>query len=320
MFERCLICREPFPETGALRHLPRGDRVAYDAEKGRLWVVCRRCRRWNLVPLEDRWEVLEELEALLGVGKESGGRTRLLSETANVALFKAGPLEVIRIGGADYAEEASWRYGRSVNQVPGAEEDLSVQAELPRIPKFLQARGIVWRGKKSCPACQYIFTELPYSDRNILVVRSSEGTSLAPTLIRRCPRCRDAEHGGLHLEGLEAELVLLRLLAFEHHSGAPMDRIRAAARMVQDPDGAATLVRILTRHGRPLGDIPPVGILALEMVTNAAREATLVKMELAELTFRWRQEEELAALVDGELTPFSHSAWDRLVRRVRGKD
>ena len=56
------------------------------------------------------------------------------------------------------------------------------------------------------------------------------------------------------------------------------------------------------------------------MVTNAAREAMLLKMEMAELTFRWRQEEELAALVDGELTPLLQSVWERLARRVRGKD
>ena len=31
-----------------------------DEERGRLWVVCRGCERWNLVPIEERWEAIEE--------------------------------------------------------------------------------------------------------------------------------------------------------------------------------------------------------------------------------------------------------------------
>ena len=109
--------------------------------------------------------------------------------------------------------------------------------------------------------------------------------------------------------------MLFRLLAFEYHTGAPMDRIKAAARMVEDSDGPATLVRILTEHGRPLGDLPPLGVLALEMVVSEAREMALLKMDLGELDFRWRQEEELAAVMDGELTPVP--LWERLVRKAR---
>jgi hypothetical protein len=105
-------------------------------------------------------------------------------------------------------------------------------------------------------------------------------------------------------------------LAFDDHDGAPIDRVETATRLVQDPGGPSSLVRILTSHGRPLGDLPPVGVLALEMVTNQAREDTLLKMELAELRFRWRVEEELAEVVDGELTPLPF--WERFLQRVRG--
>jgi len=269
--------------------------------------------------MEERWEALEELESLLGGGKGSARRPRLLSETENVALFRVGPLEVVRIGGAGLAEEAIWRYGQQFKERSGVgTEGPLVQTRLPKMPKGLQVNGVVWRGKKGCPACHHVFTELLFSDRKILVVRPGGESFSAPSLTRRCPKCRDVDQGGLHLQGLEGELVLFRLLAFEHHTGAPIDRVRAAARMVQDPDGPATLVRVLTQHGRPLGDIPPVGVLALEMVTNAAREETLLKLELAELTFRWRQEEELAALIDGDLTPVPLALWEGLLRRLRG--
>jgi hypothetical protein len=28
-----------------------------------LWVVCRHCERWNLSPLEERWEAVEQRQA-----------------------------------------------------------------------------------------------------------------------------------------------------------------------------------------------------------------------------------------------------------------
>ncbi|HSR42462.1 MAG TPA: hypothetical protein VLL48_09825, partial [Longimicrobiales bacterium] len=61
MFTRCLVCQTPFPENEYLEHFPRGDRIAYDPEKGRLWAVCRACKRWTLAPIEERWEALDEL-------------------------------------------------------------------------------------------------------------------------------------------------------------------------------------------------------------------------------------------------------------------
>ncbi len=48
----------------AIEHFPVGRRLAFDAAKGRLWVVCHHCGRWNLSPLEERWEAIEECERL----------------------------------------------------------------------------------------------------------------------------------------------------------------------------------------------------------------------------------------------------------------
>ena len=99
MYSTCIVCRAPFPETGELEHIRRGDRVAYDLARGRLWLICRSCRRWSLVPLGDRWEALEELERVASDG------ARVLSKTANIALLRLGGLEIVRFGGADLAED-----------------------------------------------------------------------------------------------------------------------------------------------------------------------------------------------------------------------
>ena len=62
MYSTCLFCRHPLGANGVLEHFPVGRRIAFDAAKGRLWVVCRHCTRWNLTPLEERWEAIEEAE------------------------------------------------------------------------------------------------------------------------------------------------------------------------------------------------------------------------------------------------------------------
>jgi hypothetical protein len=53
------------------------------------------------------------------------------------------------------------------------------------------------------------------------------------------------------------------------------------------------------------------------MATVEAREKTLLRLDTEELQFRWRQEEEMADLVDGDLTPLP--LLQRFVDEIRGK-
>ena len=58
----------------------------------RLWVVCRSCERWNLTPLEERWEAVETCERLFRA-------TRIRTSTENVGLARhTEGLELVRIG------------------------------------------------------------------------------------------------------------------------------------------------------------------------------------------------------------------------------
>ena len=110
MYTRCLFCRSTFPENGELAHMPRGRRIAYDPEEGRLWAVCGSCSRWNLCPIESREAALHELERL---ARDHG---RLVAETANIALLQVGHLMLIRVGRAQLVEQAWWRYGRELRK------------------------------------------------------------------------------------------------------------------------------------------------------------------------------------------------------------
>ena len=105
MYSTCLFCNGDLGKNEVVEHFPIGRRLAFDASKGRLWVVCRRCERWNLTPLEERWEAIEECERLFS-------ETRLRVSTDNIGLAKLREgLELVRIGTALRPEMAAWRYG-----------------------------------------------------------------------------------------------------------------------------------------------------------------------------------------------------------------
>ena len=82
-----------------------GKRLAFDAAKGRLWVVCTKCERWNLSPLDERWEAIEEAERAYRDTKK-----RVATENVGLARLNDGT-DLIRIGAPLRPEFAAWRYG-----------------------------------------------------------------------------------------------------------------------------------------------------------------------------------------------------------------
>mgnify|MGYP001251449044 CR=1 FL=1 len=110
MYSACLFCSGQLGRNELIPTLPVGQRLAFDPARGRLWVICRWCDRWNLVPIEERWEAIEECERLFRA-------TRLRFSTANIGLgyVRAG-LALVRIGPALKPEIAAWRYGGYLNQ------------------------------------------------------------------------------------------------------------------------------------------------------------------------------------------------------------
>ncbi len=105
VYSTCIHCNAPLGQNEMVEHFPIGRRLAYDAEKGRLWVVCKRCDRWNLTPLEERWEAIEEAERLY-----RGTRLRMSTEHIGLARLRDGT-DLVRIGTPQRPEMAAWRYG-----------------------------------------------------------------------------------------------------------------------------------------------------------------------------------------------------------------
>jgi hypothetical protein len=281
--------------------------------------------------MEERWEALEELEELT---RGRGGRARLLSRGDHVELFEAGALAIVRVGRTDRFEEAWWRYGRQlerrgsgfVNAVwtaaamgVGAAASLSARGD-PSLRRPAEARrwlrfgSVAWRGREACPACGFTFTELPFFDRKILVLRPDEDDDRPVSLSRRCPRCKDVDRGGLHLHGAQAEWTLRRVLAYEHDAGHALGRIRAAMGLIERAGRPSHLARVLSRHGRYLGDLPATAAIAMEIAANEAAEQRMLTLEASALDRYWQEAEELASIVDGELTPAG--SLERLRRKL----
>ena len=340
MYTRCLVCSAAFEPNHELEHFPLGHRIAFDPGRGRLWAICRTCRRWSLAPIEERWEALEELEKL------TTDKASLLSQTDNIALLRAGPLELVRVGRAKLDEEAWWRYGRELTTRRDSYKKISfagtvaaaavvaggwatggitlfgmwfVMGHAPdsftNAARWLRFGGAAWRGSRECPGCGYAFRSLDFRDRGSVGLFPTEESGKVD-LLHRCPRCGKYREGGLHLEGQEAERTLRRILAYHHFAGASERRVVSAARLIQEAGSAQDLTRIVVKDGRRLGDLQRTGAIALEIAANESAEQRLLELELAELEAHWRTEEELAAIVDGELTPLP--MLESLRRRVTG--
>jgi hypothetical protein len=135
MYTTCLFCHTDLGANHFLPTFPVGRRLAFDPKKGRLWVVCTRCGRWNLTPLEERWEAIDECERLF-----RGTRLRMSTDNVGLAQFR-GSFELVRIGPALLPEIASWRYGTRLALLAAEHE------QHPALP--VRAARLVARGAAS---------------------------------------------------------------------------------------------------------------------------------------------------------------------------
>ena len=106
MYTACLYCSHSLASNEAVEEFPIGRRLAFDAAKGRLWVVCPSCARWCLVPIEERWEAVEQCERLF-----RDARLRASTDEIGLVRLREG-LELVRVGKPLLPELSAWRYGR----------------------------------------------------------------------------------------------------------------------------------------------------------------------------------------------------------------
>ena len=110
MYSTCLFCHGSLGRNESIEAFTVGRRLAFDAKKGRLWVVCPGCTRWNLTPLEERWEAIEECER-----RFRDTHVRVSTTHVGMAKLRDG-LELVRIGEPLRPEFAAWRYGAQIQR------------------------------------------------------------------------------------------------------------------------------------------------------------------------------------------------------------
>jgi len=162
MYSTCLFCNSSLGANDRIAAFPVGRRLAYDPARGRLWVICARCTRWNLSPLEERWEAIDECERLFR-------GTRLRYSTDNIGLGRVGEhLELVRIGPALLPEIASWRYGTRIEQYLSTNNG-------HRSSRALVRRGTAlprWIARRAAAALAGYATTVGLSDEAMLKLRT----------------------------------------------------------------------------------------------------------------------------------------------------
>jgi hypothetical protein len=319
MYSRCLFCHATLPENDTFDGLVTGKRFAFDSARGRLWVICGLCRRWNLIPIESRWENLEALE------KIARDEARLLLQTDNIALLRVGEVELVRVGRANLPEEAWWRYGRELTSRRARFRRLSLTMGaltgavalggmtvgigvigvlglgpvLQTIAREVKFGPTAWRGTATCSSCGSVLREIQFQNTNrVVLAQQANGFELR----YRCQRCQiDTLNAGHRLSGSSAEHLLRRILAYRHYEGASEQQVQASTAVIQEIGSARDLTQRLALQRIHLGELPRPYALALEIAINDEMERRLLELEATELEARWREEEELAAIVDDEL-------------------
>ena len=327
MYSTCLFCNSNLGTNEVVDSFPVGRRLAFDAANGRLWVVCRKCERWNLSPLEERWEAIETCERLFR-------DTRLRVSTDNIGLARgAEGLELVRVGPALRPEFAAWRYGDQfgrrrrrrmvrvglgVGIVGGAIAGglaLGVSAGVG----FGSGGWWIWRGvyagyrRIAYGSPQAIVARVPYesgeSGQKVIAVKRHQladirlGTSSGGRLLLSLPLGHDA----VHLTGEDAERAAGYVLPAINWAGAEKRDVDRAVQLIEDSrKSPSEFVREVAHRagmGYRLHELPNASRLALEMAAHEESERRAMEGELALLEAAWRQAEEIAKIADNLLVP-----------------
>ena len=316
LLRRCFLCGSEFVRNASLATADSGDRFAADPARGRLWVICAACGAWNLVPIDARWEALEELE------KVATDQGRVIVKTDNVALVECDNLTIVRIGTTQRKEEAWWRFLREAERRSanarkvvnrGKWKDALWNTVLIGLPlpgttpaqKWIErARDRyfgenLWVGNSSCSNCHGAHEEIGFSD-SVVLACSSGGLEIHA----RCWKCAERNHNGyFRVSGLPGTRAAQRYLAYHNFSGAGLSELEIAVSYLDHASSATEYVERLSADGVELAALRKPDLLALEMAISETRERDLLSLEARELEARWKSEEELALIIDRELSP-----------------
>lgn len=323
MYQRCIFCASDLGKNGELEFFPTGRRLAFDSAKGRLWVVCGQCANWNLTPLEQRWEAIEEAESQYR-------NSPLRASTPEIGLARLpGGLELIRIGKPLRPEFAAWRYGGRFRR-----RQVEYLAMTGALATGLVGFGLGSPVLASTALVAGLLTGAKHLSSRVVGhspvgVPRREGSSLAiRTANLGDPRLVPGDTPGSwqlrlqHTEGMatlageEAVQALGLILPRMNWVGASRRTIREAVSDLVVAGSPAEYFGVVTRRHRDLGGVfvfPRVVRAALEMAANEDAERHAMNEDLALLEQAWREAEAIATVADSLFLPRSvQRAYNRL--------
>jgi hypothetical protein len=316
MYSTCIFCTQPLGTNELIERFPLGRRLAFDAAKGRLWVVCRKCERWNLTPMEDRWEAIEQCE-------REFASTRIRTSTDNIGLAKFSEgLVLIRIGNPMRPEFAAWRYGdqfgrrrkRAILYTAGATVGLGA------VMAGMAAAGV---GAAFFPHIGGLLNhrtaaKFKTTDGRQLVVRYEHlpKARIEPARVQGWRLHVKHKKGTDTFEDEEAARVAGILMPKVNNYGGNKDVVQRAVADIEaagHPDRyLANTLRGIAAPGHAkravkkrsaLQQLPKPAKLAVEMALHEEQERRALEGELAILEAAWREAEEIAGIADNLLVP-----------------
>ena len=331
MYSTCLFCRQSLGSNESLETFPVGRRLAFDGAKGRLWVVCRKCERWNLSPIEERWEALEDCERMF-----RSTRTRVSTDQIGLARLAEG-LEIIRIGEPLRPEFAAWRYGDQF----GRRRRRTI---LYGAGVAIVAGGVIIGGAATGIVSGALlgqagnWVNIWVNARTLVKVRTDDGRVLKlknPDLqqLRILPGDAPGQFSlslgrGKRLEqfeGDQAERIASLVIPKLNAMGGTPQTVRDAVQRIEASGGPhqfldSTLCELgaaaappsvaLTRREKAqreaasrLAKLPRPARLAVEMALHEERERRALEGELRMLELAWKEAEEIAAISDDLVLP-----------------
>jgi hypothetical protein len=314
VFRTCAFCNASFDGDGGPSGLGVGRRIAFDEWKGRLWVVCPRCSRWNLTPFDDR---LERIEAVARAANQG----RIAASTPQVSLIRWQRYDFVRVGRPPRIELATWRYGERLRNRQRERMKVVLPLTVAAIGLGIAAnvaagggfglvvwnvhRAVNWFYRRLLGSRKVAMTEAPICARcgglMELRARHVQFARIVPdahadmAVVLSCPRCHEE---GAQLIGSEATQVVRQGLTYLNVIRRGHQRAEDAARVVDRIGGPELLVRDIANRQKMLRALQPERRLALEMAVDEQAEAE-------ELEQQWREAEELADIADGTLTTFA---------------
>jgi hypothetical protein len=341
MYRTCLFCSSDLGHNEAVEHFPIGRRLAFDAAKGRLWVVCRKCERWNLTPLEERWEAIEECERAF-----RGTRLRVSTDQIGLARLREG-LELVRIGDPQRPEMAAWRYGDQFGRrrrrhyliaggvlvagatvvVAGPMLGIIGAGAISPLTNLVSTGTNLYRARKKVvvpgPDGRRFQTRLADVDRVKMELLDGELALHVPVVPAKPTHWRwGPNRETVTLTGDDAVRAASALLPQLNSGGGSAEQVQRAVGIIEQ---AGTPAELFLRAERDLrraspsgwGDprrrtalkrVPVATRLALEMATHEESERRALEGELYLLEEAWQQAEEVAAIADDMFLPASVDA------------